>query len=218
MECNDGDVDSWGAGGLLAAWPLGFVCSTRGGGVSVLAAKAMQVGELRMAPLITGGSSLSRFSQTASAGFVLQVRVTRGDVTSEWHLNGSGSLPSASMAVEHSDKEVTKHNWLAGHNPWPLWFIKRVNSQSESNCSFEDMVVRTVSTFQATEAREGGDAFAANEDIVVPVLVNTKAVAKGDELRVHWMPKMKSSKSARADEITWATQARQKLGKQQRQK
>ena len=47
--------------------------------------------------------------------------------------------------------------------------------------------------------------------------MNTKALAAGDELRVLWAhkPVVKQEKDSK---ITWASQARVKIGKQQRQK
>ena len=196
---------------------------TRGGGVHVVAAKAMKEGELRMAPLITGPSSLSRLQQTQSSPYVLNVKVQRKGAKSEWFLTGQGNLPPASTVVEKGGKVVNQHAWASGHNPWPLWHAKRVHLKEESNCAFIDVDVRNVSTFQPTAAptvvgATKAEAFADNYDIVVPVFVNTQPLAEGEELRVLWTAKALSSKSTRASQITWASQARTKLGKQQRTK
>ena len=60
----------------------------------------------------------------------------------------------------------------------------------------------------------GGDPMADNVDVVVPVLVNAKDLAKGDELRVLWTRKP-AAKQEKTSKITWASQARVKIGKQQ---
>ena len=82
---------------------------TRGGGVRVMAMKAMEAGALRMAPLVTGGACLSRVSKAAAAPDVLKVRVSRAGNRSEWCLNGSGALPAASSMAEPSGKTVKQH-------------------------------------------------------------------------------------------------------------
>ena len=74
------------------------------------------------------------------------------------------------------------------------------------------MVVRSVSTF-ALKGR--GEPSADNFDIAIPVLVNVAALAQGEELRVHWSAAVAAKADKRAG-ITWASQARQSLSKQQR--
>ena len=196
---------------------------TRGGGVHVVAAKAMKEGELCMAPLVTGATSLSRLTLTPSAPYVLNVRVQHQGAKSEWCLLGQGNLPAASAAAEKDGKVVSQHAWVPGNNPWPLWHIKRVHVKEESNCVFLDVDVRNVSTFQPAVAptvagAAKAEAFADNYDVVVPVLVNTKPLAEGEELQVFWTARQLSSKASKSSQITWASQARTKLGKQQRTK
>ena len=57
-----------------------------------------------------------------------------------------------------------------------------------------------------------GEPFADNCDITFPVLVNTIALAAGDELKVHWVPRPAAAKEPRGA-VTWATQARRQLNK-----
>ena len=141
-----------------------------------------------MAPLVTGGSCLSRFFKEANQPYVLKIKITQASSTTEWYLNGSGGLPGPSVAAESADNVVSQHNWMPGHNPWPLWFVKRVLDTEQANCKFEEVLVRMVSTFAPAAPLE---AFADNVDITIPMLVNTKAVAAGDELRVLWAPRHK---------------------------
>ena len=101
---------------------------------------------------------------------------------------------------------------MSGHNPWPLWFVKRASDAQESNCKFEDVDVRMVTTFAPPSPLE---AFADNVDITIPTLVNTSAVVKGEELKVLWVQRQKN-KAEKAGQITWASQARMKIGKQQK--
>ena len=121
--------------------------------------KAWEVGALRMAPLVTGATCLSRVSKVAVAPHALKVRVCVGGAKTDWWLSGSGALPQPSAAVEECQDVVKTHHWNAGHNPWPLWFTKRVSAVGESNCIFEDVDVRCVNTFQPP-ARLGHEAFA----------------------------------------------------------
>ena len=73
---------------------------TRGSGVRVMSLKAWEVGALRMAPLVTGATCLSRVSKVAVAPHVLKVRVCIGGAKTDWWLSGSGALPQPSAAVE----------------------------------------------------------------------------------------------------------------------
>ena len=110
---------------------------------------------------------------------------------------------------------MKRHYWNAGHNPWPLWFMKRVSDMSERNCIFDDVDVRCVNTFQPP-ARLGHEAFVDNCDRTVPVLLNTSAVAEGEELVVYWPPRQVSTAGRPSSQITWASQARAKLDNQQK--
>ena len=185
----------------------------RGEGVRVVAVSAMEQGTLRMAPIVIGGACLARLAKETAAPH-LKVRVTRGGETSEWCLTGVATLPTAS-AVAEKGGVVTQHSWKPVHLPWPLWYVKRVSDVNEANCVFEEMDSRSVSTF---DQKGRGEPFAENCDVVVPVLVNTKALAAGDELRVLWVHKVlvtKGQKAQSSAKITWDSQARLKLGKQQ---
>ena len=88
--------------------------------------------------------------------------------------------------------------------------MKRVIDCGDSNCSFEDVDVRCVSTF---DQKGHGEAFADSCDLTMPALVNTKALCVGDEMRVFWTPKQ-VSRAERGGHITWASQARMKIRKQ----
>ena len=185
---------------------------TRGGGVRVVVLKDMPAGALRMAPLVTGGSVLSRLSKELTAPYVLKVKVSHAGSTVEWYLNGAGGLPPASAVAEPIENTVSQHNWMPGHNPWPLWFVKRVADAKESNCHIQDVLVRMVTTFAPPSPLE---AFSDNVDITIPTLVNTSAVVKGEELKVLWIQRQKD-KAQKTGQITWASQARVKIGKQQK--
>ena len=106
---------------------------------------------------------------------------------------------------------VTQHSWKPAHFPWPLWYVKRVTDPTEANCSFEELDSRCVSTF---DQQGRGEAFADNCDVTVPVLVNTQALAAGEELRVLWAHKP-VAKNEKSSKVTWASQARVMIGKQQ---
>ena len=185
---------------------------TRGAGVRVVALKDIPAGSLRMAPLVVGGACLSRRSKDVGAPYLLKIKVTYAGSTVEWYLNGSGTLPAASAVAESADNTVDVHNWMPGHSPWPLWFVTRASDAEESNCQFVDVDVRMVTTFAPASPLE---AFADNVDITIPTLVNTSALVKGEELKVVWMQRQKN-KAQKAEKITWASQARMKIGKQQK--
>ena len=89
--------------------------------------------------------------------------------------------------------------------------MKRVCEPDESNCRFENVDVRMVSTCTQIGC---GEAFADNFDLTLPVLVNTKVLNVGDELRVCWKAN-EISKTGKGANITWASQARAKIGKKQ---
>ena len=64
------------------------------------------------------------------------------------------------------------------------------------------------------EGQEG--AFADNNDVTIPVLVDTAVLAQGDELKVHWVPRPSAPREARAP-VNWTTQARKQLRKAKQQ-
>ena len=181
-----------------------------GGKISVVALRAMEAGALRLAPLVYGGASLSRLSQGTSATYVLKVRVLRDGVSSDWLLTGGAALPNASAVAEDNKGTVSQHSWLPHHTPWPLWCVKRVSEASGTNCDFQDVDIRCVSTFAAAG---GSEPTADNCDITLPVLVNKSALAAGEELRVLWAPR--AVPRTEKPSVTWAVQARNKLSKQQ---
>ena len=187
----------------------------QGGGVRVVALKAMREGALRMAPIVTGSSSHGRLTKTPNATYVLRIRLAHSGENAEWFLNGSGTLPPPSSVSESGGSVAQQHAWQPGHFPWPLWFVKRVSAEVDANCKFQDMDVRSVSTFalkeQATSA-VAEEAFADNTDITIPVLVNTAVLAVGEELKVHWPSQSRTAKDTRSS-MTWATQARRQLSK-----
>ena len=191
---------------------------THGDGVHVVAAKALDVGAVRLAPLVQSGTCLSRLSQQASSPYVLQVRVLRDGNTSEWYLSGSGSLPTpaqptASAVAEQPEMVHSQHNWVNGNFPWPLWFVKRAHGTQECNCQFKQVEVRCIGTFQMPTSAAAEEAFADNFDLSLPMLVNTKPLREGEELVVFWPSKPKVTKEKKV-QVTWASQARSKLGKQ----
>ena len=162
-----------------------------------------------MAPMATGPACLTRLAKETTTSH-LKVRVTRNGEVTEWCLTSGASLPAAS-AVADQGSVVTHHSWRPYHFPWPLWYIQRVSDVNQANCKFEDMLARCVSTF---DQKGRGEAFADNCDVAVPVLVNTKSLVAGDELRVFW-PQKPVAKPAQSSKITWASQARIKIAKQQ---
>ena len=184
-----------------------------GPGVRVVAVSAMEQGTLRMAPIVIGGACLVRLTKESAASH-LKVRVTRKGETSEWCLTGAPTLPPASAVAEQGGA-VTQHSWKPGHFPWPLWFVKRVVDVKEANCSFEDVDTRCVTTF---DHKGRADPFADNCDVIVPVLVNTSALVAGEELRVFLAQKPVAKKEKTSSTITWASQARVKMSKQQQKK
>ena len=164
-----------------------------------------------MVPIVTGISSMGRLTQAAAPGHVLKVTLRQSGNTDHWQLMASGSLPKASAVAEVNGEEVTEHKWAAGHNPWPLWFVRRVAEAGNSNCSFQEVLVRSVTTF---EHPAGGEPFADNCDVTLPILVNTRALHAGEELRVHWPLEQIEKHSNKKDSATWTEQARRAVGKQ----
>ena len=124
-----------------------------------------------------------------------------------------GVLPRASAVAEGvSGQDVIQHKWQPAHNPWPLWFIKRVSEVGASNCSIQEVDVRIVTTFDHSAG--GKEAFADNCDVMLPLLVNTKALAQGEELRVYWPAQMLVKQQKKKCHTTWEDTARVAVVKQ----
>ena len=173
------------------------------------------MGSLLLTPIVTGINSLGRLTNEEAQGYWLKVTFTQSGNTSHWYLSSAGNLPKASAVAEVDAKTVRQHKWILGNNPWPLWFVKRVSEEGASNCSFQNVLVRGVNTFAQDG---GGEPFADNFDVTLPLLVNHKALAQGEELQVHWPCNIVVKKSRRRKTITWETEARTAVVKHARVK
>ena len=119
----------------------------------MVVAKALKPRTVWMVPFVTGAGCLSRFTSVIAHTYALKVEVIRGSGVAEWFLGHAGGLPTEG-AVPSADNVVSKHNWRPSHAPWPVWWVKRVESMAEANCIFEDIEARMVTTFDLPEPLE----------------------------------------------------------------
>ena len=82
----------------------------------------------------------------------------------------------------------TDHAWKNGDFPWPFWLVRRSTIAEECNCAIAMCQTRHVSTVEVPAAVgiSQGTCLVDTVEVSIPVLSNTKALAVGDELVVHW--------------------------------
>ena len=188
--------------------------------IRVVAAKSLQKGELKLAPLVQGAL---RVSTTGLQGNPPEVRIVAKGMSRSMYLCGSSSFPPrrggrsfssveewsrSSAGADGSDAAaISDHEWKASHFPWPFWQIQRREAVAGTNCHLEavTMLVALTST-----ANGWGEPLVDAVNIDVPIITNTMDVEKGDELIVHWPNNARSAKRTQQQNCnikTWADQA-----------
>jgi hypothetical protein len=197
----------------------------------VVAAKALDVQTLKLAPLVQGANRIVTSSEhpwaltatiTGSANLCLPV---------DFFILGSSTLPfitkqaaaeAASAAAVHQALSagapavavesgvISDHDWKQNSFPWPFWVVRRSDRADECNCELTAVTVRSVATFAG--GGQLGGPFVDSLDISVPLMVNFKPLGKGDELVVFW--KSKGQKHVPKVSVTkWLDQAAKYTGK-----
>jgi hypothetical protein len=171
----------------------------------MVAAKALEVHALKLAPLVQGAN---RIVTSSVQPWALTATVTGSANCGQpvdIFILGSSTLPfitkqaaaeAASAAAMHQGLSagapavavdsgvISDHDWKQNSFPWPFWVVRRSDRAEECNCELTAVTVRSVDTF----AWDGqlGDPFVDSLDISVPLMVNFKPLGKGDELVVFW--------------------------------
>ena len=176
----------------------------------VCAGKAFALDALRMAPLVPS-PAWPRVLLRSTSPLAVPVEVhIGGQPVGRFVLLGGGAMPKASALAE-ADGVVRQHDWKPGHFPWPFWYVRRVDREEDANCSLLRVVIRIVITC-AFDGR-GADPFCDNFDVHIPVLANTRVLARGDELTVWSRPQARPS-APKPQSTTWEKQARADLRRQ----
>ena len=178
---------------LLRPLVLGDVTLGKADGAKqlrVLAGKHFAVDELHMAPLVSSPAWPRVLVKTTSP-LAVPVEVHSGtNPVHHFFLVGAIALPKASALAE-PDGVVRQHDWKAGHFPWPFWFVRRVDREEDANCSLVRVVTRVVLTC-SFDGRPS-DPYCDNFDVHIPVLTNTSALDRGDELTVWSRPQARTT-------------------------
>ena len=111
---------------------------------------------------------------------------------------------AASSTAASGDQDWKKMNF-----PWPFWSARRSELKPGANCSLSPVSVAAAVAAGAKGVID--EAFVDTFEVVLPVMVNTAPLAKGEELVVFWpsrhAPKKRPSKVVTT---TWADQAGEK--------
>ena len=174
----------------------------------VVAANALEVQTLKLAPLVQGANRIVTSSQQPWALTATATGSANCCQPVDFFILGSSTLPSitkqaaaeaasaASMhqalsagapAVAVEPGVISDHDWKQNSFPWPFWVVRRSDRAEECNCELTAVTVRSVATF----AWDGqlGDPCVDSLDISVPVMVNFKPLGQGEELVVFWKSK-----------------------------
>ena len=174
----------------------------------VVAANALEVQTLKLAPLVQGANRIVTSSQQPWALTATVTGSANCCQPVDFFILGSSTLPSitkqaaaeaasaASMhqalsagapAVAVEPDVISDHDWKATSFPWPFWVVRRSDRKDECNCELKAVTVRSVATFAWD--KQLGDPFVDTIDISVPLMVNSKPLGKGEELVVFWKSK-----------------------------
>ena len=127
----------------------------------------------------------------------------------------SGSAPAVAGPPGGADTvlDMGAHEWKANHFPVPFWAVQRRPLVHGTKCELQSIEVATAQTFPLGSS---GEPAVQMSSVSLPVLRNTKEIAKGEELVVHW-PVREANKSKQAPRsTTWAQQAGQAAKKAKR--
>ena len=203
---------------------------TKGGEASGFRVRAgcdvPQAGGLVIVPLVNHSM---RVMATCSQGWAPEVTVSRpGLLSRTMYLCVTSSFPSsrATAPVRSMDEWDAKvaaavaadgtgafgdHDWKKTHFPWPFWSARRSELEPGTNCSLQPLPIAAAVTASAKGIID--EAFVDTFEVVLPVIVNTAPLKKGDELLVFWPSRHASNKrQSKLTKITWADQT----GKKQR--
>ena len=176
----------------------------------VSAGKQFAADDLHMAPLVPSPAWTRVLVKTTSP-LAVPVEVHSGtNPVNHFFLLGAIALPKASALAE-PDGVVRQHDWKPGHFPWPFWFVRRVDREEDANCSLVRVVTRVVLTC-SFDGRPR-DPYCDNFDVHIPVLTNTRALVRGEELTVWSRPQSRAA-VPKSQSTTWEKQARADLRKQ----
>jgi hypothetical protein len=174
----------------------------------VVAAKALEVQTLKLAPLVHGvncivASSAQPWALTATISgsanccqpvdfcilgsstlpFIAKQAAAEAASAAAVHQALSAGAPA--VAVESG--VISDHDWKQNNFPWPFWVVRRSDRVDECNCELTAVTVRSVATVAG--GGQLGGPFVDSLDISVPLMVNFKLLGKGDELVVFWKSK-----------------------------
>lgn len=173
----------------------------QGSHIQVLASKDMPVGALKLTVVAAGFSSLVESSQHPHAVEVSYCHTSENGrtTTQNFFVNPDFSVPKPS-AVAGALPE-----WTPKHRPFMFWGIKRNHEEDKWNCEIEPVNVNLV----LAAGMDDSVYFAGEEPIsyasfvALPVLVNTRAIRKGEEVVLRCTPPALKEKQTKVR--TWQT-------------
>ena len=191
----------------------------------VVAANALEVQTLKLAPLVQGANRIVTSSQqpwaltatvTGSANccqpvdFFIWESSTLPSITKQAAAEAASAasmhqaLSAGAPAVAVEPGVISDHDWKQNSFPWPFWVVRRSDRAEECNCELTAVTVRSVATFAWDD--QLGDLFVDSLDISVPLMVNFKPLGQGEELVVFWKSKGQKQVS-KVIVTTWLDQA-----------
>ena len=150
-----------------------------------MASTVMGIGALKVTNLVD--ASVHPHALKTSYCFT---SVSGGTTTMRYFVNPEYSVPKPSAQGEE---------WSPKHSPFMFWGIRRSHEEDKWNCEIEAVVVNLVlaAGFNETAHFAGEDPVSDAAFVELPVLVNTRAICKGEEVVLRCMapaPKEKKTK------------------------
>lgn len=120
-------------------------------------------------------------------------------------LCGSATLPKTAVAgsSQASVAPLSHHDWKDTNFPWPFWLVQRASTQVECNCVLRTFSARQILTF----GYEKHDPLVDTLETRVPVMMNDKAVKKGEELKVFWVGLCTQKRKTQTPKKSWVDAA-----------
>lgn len=185
-------------------------------GVRVLAARDFAKHSLKLVPLV---SSPVRITSVCNQGWAVAVRANSSGFSREMFLTMTASFPPPRATVADigcapgapgSQATLFSHAWKPTHFPWPFWAVPRHDIQTGANCELQRFNVSVVVTGSSDCM---SDPVVDTIEVEIPVLVNSIALSKGDELTVFWPSRPTKADPQKQKLVTWVEQASKKQKK-----
>ena len=198
---------------------LGLVRGGEAETLRVVAHRRLLLGDVKLSPAVNTASSI--VPRTNVPGALTAEVDMEGQGKRTMFVLGSTSVPNAGAAGGSSSTSTNVGDaaWKPSHFPHPFWAVKKTDTEEQANCKLVPYTIRNVGTMtrsQATEEESTMEPLADSWSVKVGVIENTKEIARGTELVVHWRVGRSTSTKSKIASVSWVEKAEKEARKRSR--